>query len=412
MSMEKTNADACEITAGMREERSISENLPPRLQKENLGKPNSFKKIPPAMRRRKSDFMKESNWFKRTIVRLQEDSQFLRSAVQYTFVLLCAWIGIEFYLFMKWGQSAGIESFHQRPPGVEGFLPISALISLYYWLQTGIVNDIHPSGLFILFAIIGVSVFFKKAFCSWLCPVGTLSESLWMLGAKMFGRNISLPRWLDYPLRSLKYLLMLFFVVSIGMMDIPTLKDFIYSPYNKVADIKMYLFFAHLSSFALSTLVVLAVLSVLIKNFWCRYLCPYGALLGFFSFLSPLKITRNASTCIDCELCTKACPSSINVHTAKRVWSDECMSCYACVEVCPVKDTLAMRANKKSQAVPSWVFGILLLGAFIAITGLAMLTGRWQNGISKEEYARRIQNIESPVYQHNKGHVSNYGPND
>jgi hypothetical protein len=82
------------------------------------------------------------------------------------------------------------------------------------------------------------------------------------------------------------------------------------------------------------------------------------------------------------------------------------------VEVCPVKDTLAMRANKKSQAVPSWVFGILLLGAFIAITGLAMLTGRWQNGISKEEYARRIQNIESPVYQHNKGHVSNYGPND
>jgi polyferredoxin len=135
-------------------------------------------------------------------------------------------------------------------------------------------------------------------------------------------------------------------------------------------------------------------------------------LLGAMSLLSPLKITRNASRCIDCELCTKACPSSINVHTAKRVWSDECMSCYACVEVCPVKDTLVMRANKESQAVPSWVFGILLIGIFIAITGLAMLTGHWQNGISIEEYTRRIQNIESPLYRHNRGQVPNYGPND
>jgi polyferredoxin len=55
-------------------------------------------------------------------------------------------------------------------------------------------------------------VFVKKAFCSWLCPIGTLSESLWMLGRKLFGKNPGLPRWLDYPLRSLKYLLLFFFV--------------------------------------------------------------------------------------------------------------------------------------------------------------------------------------------------------
>jgi polyferredoxin len=279
-------------------------------------------------------------------------------------------------------------------------------------LQTGIVNNIHPSGFFILFAIIAVSFFFKKAFCSWFCPVGTLSESLWMLGKKIFRRNLNIPRWLDYPIRSIKYLLMLFFIVSISSMEVPVLKDFIYSPYNKVADIKMYLFFANVSSFTLYTLIVIAVLSIFVKNIWCRYLCPYGALLGFFSLFSPLKITRKASTCIDCELCTKACPSSIKVHTVDRVWSDECTSCYACVEVCPVKDTLVMRASKKSLAVPSWVFGILLVGVFIAITGLAMLTGHWQNNISKEEYTRRIQNIDSPLYQHNRGQVPNYGPND
>jgi polyferredoxin len=370
------------------------------------------KKISPDARRRRINFTTEPKWHKRFLWRLQEDSQFLRSLVQFSFILLCVWIGVEFSLFMKWGQSGGVESFRQRPPGAEGFLPISALISIKYWIHTGIINEIHPSGLFIFAAIALLGILLKKAFCSWLCPIGTVSEALWMLGQKLFGRNHRLPKWIDYPLRSVKYLLLLFFFYAILQMDVPTLREFIYSPYNKVADIKMYLFFLKISSFALWTLIVLAALSIVIKNFWCRYLCPYGALLGFLSIFSPVKITRRASTCVDCELCTKVCPSSINVHTVNKVWSDECMSCYACVEVCPVKNTLVMSAGNNTNSIPSWVFGVLVVGIFIAVTGLAALTGHWQNGISKEEYAKRIQNIESPLYQHNRGQVSNYGPND
>jgi polyferredoxin len=290
--------------------------------------------------------------------RLREDSQFLRSVVQFSFLLLCAWIGLEFYWFMQWGQSAGLELFHQRPPGAEGFLPISALISMKYWIQTGIINEIHPSGIFIFAAIVALSVILKKAFCGWLCPIGTLSEAVWMLGKRLFGKNLRVPKWIDYPLRSIKYLLLVFFVYSIIQMDVPTIKEFIYSPYNKVADIKMYYFFAHISSITLWILITFVVLSLIIQNFWCRYLCPYGALLGFLSILSPLKITRRKSSCIDCELCTKACPSIISVHTANRIWSDECMSCYACIEICPVKDTLVMRTRMKSKSIPSWVFGL------------------------------------------------------
>jgi polyferredoxin len=369
-------------------------------------------KLSKEQRRVKNEYTREPHWLKRSVRRLKEDSQYLRSIVQGSFMLLCIWIGIEFHMFMKWAQSSGIAVFHPRPPGVEGFLPISALISLKYWIQTGIINSVHPSGLFILIAVILVALVLKKAFCGWLCPIGTISESLWMAGQRIFGKNTSLPTWIDYPMRSLKYALLLFFVYAILQMDGQTVEKFIHSPYNKVADVKMYLFFMQISSFALWTLIILAALSVVIKNFWCRYVCPYGALLGALSWLSPLKITRNASSCIDCKLCTKACPSSINVHSAKRVWSDECMSCYACVESCPVKDTLVMRASRSSKAVPSWVFAILLAGVFIAVTGLAMVSGYWQNGITKEEYGRRVQNIESPLYQHHRGSVPPYGPND
>lgn len=370
----------------------------------------SIRKIPLELRQPQKSYKRESKLPKRLWKRMREDSQFLRFLVQAAFALLCIWIGIEFHLFVKWAESGGNQPYVERPPGVEGFLPISALMSLRYWIETGVLNEIHPASVIILCAILFISFFFKKAFCSWLCPIGTLSETLWKFGKKLFGRTFYLPRVLDVVFRSFKYLLLAFFLYAIFTMDITNLRLFIYSPYNKVADVKMYLFFANISSFALGVILFLAVASLVVQNFWCRYLCPYGALLGIVSIFSPTKITRNSSSCIDCELCTKACPSRIRVHTATRVKSDECFACYACVDVCPVKNTLEVKSMTKT--IPSWVFAVLIVGTFVAITGLAMLAGKWQNALSKEEYIRRVQNIHAPIYHHNRGSVPAYGPND
>lgn len=384
--------------------------------------PVRIKKIAPEMRRRKYKTDFSLPLFRRLLGRLQNDTQFFRSSVQLAFALLCVWIGIEFYLFMQWGMSAGTEPYFQRPPGVEGFLPISALMGMLHWIGTGSLNTIHPAGTVILIAIVAVSFIMKKSFCSWMCPIGTLSESLWLAGQKIFKRNITVWKWLDYPLRSLKYLLLFFFVYSIAMMSIRELEIFINSPYNKVADIKMYLFFAEISEFSLWVIIGLILFSVVIKNFWCRYLCPYGALLGLTGLLSPFRITRTKSSCIDCELCTKVCPSNIKVHaigkrnassSVGQVWSDECTSCLRCVEECPVKETLVLRVKKQSaSSVPPWVFGVLVAGVFIAVTGLGILTGHWHNSVSKDEYLFRFQNLDSPLYNHARGAVPEYGPND
>ena len=368
------------------------------------------KKLAPELRRPRPGYRGERRWYRRLALRVWQDPHALRLAVQLAFVALCVWIGIEFHYFVEWGRSGGARPFVERPPGVEGFLPISALISLKHWLVTGTVNRIHPAALFILLAIVLISIGAKKAFCSFLCPVGTLSEYLWRLGRAAFGKNLTVPRWLDYPLRSLKYLLLLFFVWAIQKMDGPSLAAFVGSPYNKVADIKMYLFFAELSALALKVLVGLAVLSLFVKNPWCRFLCPYGALLGIVGWLSPLKITRTARTCIDCQLCTRACPSDIRVHEAKRVWSDECTSCLECVAVCPVKDTLEVRA--RGRRVSPRAVTAIVAGVFLGVTGLAMATGHWQNAISREEYLMRFQRLDWPMYQHARGNVPAYGPED
>ena len=67
-----------------------------------------------------------------------------RLIVQALFVLICLWIGIEFYFFVEFLESNGTSTFVERPPGAEAFLPISALMSIYYFVQTGIIHHAHP----------------------------------------------------------------------------------------------------------------------------------------------------------------------------------------------------------------------------------------------------------------------------
>jgi polyferredoxin len=338
------------------------------------------------------------------IRRPTNSGQQIRFWVQFAFILLCLWIGVEFTLWYYWHEGTGAIAL-QRPPGVEGFLPISALMSLYYLLLSSDIHPVHPAGLFILLAIILMSVLVKKSFCSWLCPVGTLSENIGEFGKKIFGRNFGVWRWLDYPLRSLKYLMLgfLFYVVFFGM-DALSLEQFLSSPYNRVADVKMFLFFRDITQFSLIVLAVLVALSLVIRNFWCRYLCPYGALLGFIGLLSPFRITRNAESCIDCAKCAKVCPNRIAVDRVKVVMSDECTSCMACVEVCPVRDTLQLKASRKSrfEFKPVWV-AAAVVGIFMLVTGIAMLTGNWRGSVTEQEYSRRIKDIDNPIYRHNQG---------
>ncbi|MDP3442458.1 MAG: 4Fe-4S binding protein [Ignavibacteria bacterium] len=322
-----------------------------------------------------------------------------RFAVQIAFSILCIWIGIEFHSFINFVETEGAAGSSYRPPGVEGFLPISALMSVYYFFLTGTIHNIHPAGFFIFLAIIGISFIFGKSFCSWLCPVGFLSEMIGDFGEKvwkkLFKRRIKLPKILDYPLRSLKYLLLGFFAYAIFSMSALALEFFLNDTYNIVSDVKMYYFFANISQTSLIVIGVLFLLSILIRNFWCRFLCPYGALLGILSLASPNKIKRNPVSCIDCALCAKACPSFIKVDKVLTVRSDECTSCLSCVDACPVADTLEVKNIISRQKVSKnlIVFGIITL--FIAITGLGMITGNWQNHISREEYFKIHKKLDS-----------------
>jgi len=325
--------------------------------------------------------------------------------VQGGFLLVVLGIGVQ---FVRWvhGLEAGLV-VGERPPGVEGFLPIAALLSLRHLLTTGHVHAVHPAGLVILLLVLATGLFLKKAFCSWVCPIGSLSEALAGVSRRLLGRTLSLPRWLDLPLRSLKYLLLLFFVHAVFVvMSGGEVLDFLDSPYNRVADVKMLYFFERLSPVGLGVLAGLVALSLLIPWFWCRYLCPYGALLGALSLLSPLKVTRHAPSCIDCGLCTRACPSRLPVERLSRVRSDECFACLSCVAACPVPRALRVEAPPPwRRAVRPVVFAALVVVLFTGGVMAARVSGHWRSSLSDAEYARRIREIDSPAYGHARGRV-------
>ncbi len=331
-----------------------------------------------------------------------------RRWIQIGFFLVTLWIGLEFILFVHQLEK-GLVPTISRPPGVEAFLPISALISLRYWILTGVFNTIHPSAMVLLLIILATALLLKKGFCSWVCPIGLLSDFLAKLHIKIFDRQIGLPRWLDYPLRSLKYLLMFFFLYAVFVqMNVIDLHKFIYSPYNRVADIKMLKFFAEMSPTTFWTLVILFLLSLTIPFFWCRYLCPYGALLGWISWFSLFKIHRDKETCIDCEKCTRVCPARIKVHKIETVFSDECHACLSCIDACPVKDTLYLSATRTKWKMPRKVYAASIVLLFLLGTTVARISGHWQNSITHEEYLYHVKHLNEPLYHHNRGQAPDY----
>ncbi|HVN92425.1 MAG TPA: 4Fe-4S binding protein [Terracidiphilus sp.] len=346
---------------------------------------------------------------KRLIRRIALDnSQRVRHIVQFAFVLLNAWLGVQFYFWARYFERGGIGLQVPRPPGAEGWLPIAGLMNFKVFVSTGRVPEIHPAAMFLFMAFAGLSLIAKKAFCSWICPVGTLSEALARLGKKIFRRNFLLPRWLDIPLRGLKYLLLAFFVSIIGTMSAAAINEFMHTPYGIIADVKMLNFFRDMSETAAIVLAVLVLLSVLVENFWCRYLCPYGALMGLASLVSPLKIRRNPMACIDCAKCAHACPANLPVDKLVQIRSVECTACMSCIASCPAEDALQFSlgpARKASPLLPRFrrpvtplAMAAIVAFIFLGTVLVARATNHWQTHLPNALYQELVPNANQATH--------------
>ena len=317
-----------------------------------------------------------------------------RHGVQTAFFLLSLWIGWQFLLFFKWASGQG-SHFTPRPPAVEAFLPISALVGLKRLILTGHFDPVHPAGLTILMAFMTMAFLWRKGFCGWICPVGAVSNLLETVAGRL-GILFRLPAWIDLPMLGLKYLLLGFFLYFIfWKMNLSQVEAFLTSPYNMVADAEMLKFFHSPSRISVMVISALVVISFFLRNFWCRYLCPYGALLGILAMAGPLQIRRDKNSCVGCKRCEMACPSSIKITRKETIRTVECIGCMECVSNCPEKDCLApgLPLGKRAPVllIPAGCLAVLFL-----FWTAAELTGRW-NSLIPAEVFRQVYHLRHLV---------------
>jgi polyferredoxin len=170
-------------------------------------------------------------------------------------------------------------------------------------------------------------------------------------------------------------------------MSLDAIDGFNRSPYNLVVDAKMLLFFLAPSNTTIWVLSFLVIVSFFLRNFWCRFLCPYGALLGLLGLASSVRVARDSEKCIDCKKCEKVCPGSIRVSEKKKVQSAECIGCLECVSVCPVNDCLSLNLSGTRRLQP-YLLPILVVSVFLLFWLVAFASGHWQSMAPPENFQK------------------------
>ena len=276
-----------------------------------------------------------------------------RRVVQIAFAIGAILTAVQFHRFVVSLSQTAPEVLALRPAAVDAWLPISSFMSLVYLVRTGIANTVHPAGL-VLFT----------------------------------------------------YLLLSLFVVLICRMTAEDLRTFIHGPYNRVCDVKMHAMFAQPSVTTLTVIAVLGILSLAFKNFWCRYLCPYGALLGLASIPSPTAVRRDPARCTGCGACTAACPNSIRVHSSNTVRSPECTACYGCVSACPQAGALRMGLPRSKKALTLSLYGLVTLAAFVFVPQAFRAFGYWDTDTPNDLYRRLVTDLSAIGHPRTSGRLS------
>ena len=154
---------------------------------------------------------------------------------------------------------------------------------------------------------------------------------------------------------------------------------------------------------ALFALGLVVVLSLFFERPWCRWLCPFGALLGIFQLLSPWKIRRNAEECTGCGICTNRCPMRISLHEKHAVRDTRCNRCLECVTSCRREGTLEYSAGVRrlmpfrNKAVAGFL-AIVVFAApivFAQATGLYNATGAGTRKVKEGGLA--VEEIKGPM---------------
>ncbi len=241
-------------------------------------------------------------------------------------------------------------------PGALGSCPLGSL-------QAVLASREYQFSFYIVGFLLAVGALVGRFVCGWLCPFGLVQDLLHKLPGVKKLRKLPGDRWL----RFLKYFLLAGFVVILPMtaLDLvgqgqPWFCKYI-CPSGTLfggipllgADPLLRGALGWLFTWKAGILVVLLLLSTMVYRPFCRYLCPLGAIYGFFNGVALYRLRVDEHKCVNCGVCQKVC--KLDIPTNRTPNSPECIRCGDCIRACPhgaISDTLPRRASSTCPRGP------------------------------------------------------------
>ena len=227
-------------------------------------------------------------------------------------------------------------------PGALGSCPIGSM-------QTVLGGSRHRFSFYVLGLLMVFGIALGRLWCGFVCPFGLIQDLFGMIPA----RRIKVAPKVDKPLRYLKYVVLLIFVVLLPLAakNQYGIADAWFCKYIcpagtleggiplMLADRQLRALAGALFSWKMLILIVVLIGAVLIPRFFCRYLCPLGALYGLFNRYSFYQLNLDQNRCTGCHTCTQVCPMAVEIPTAGdklvQISSTECIRCGRCKAACP-----------------------------------------------------------------------------
>ena len=226
-----------------------------------------------------------------------------------------------------------------RGGAFDAFCPFGGIETLWTYVATG--HTLKTTSLMnftILIAVLGLSFVAGRAFCGWVCPLGTLQDMFAAWARRLSGETnrrrgkqsqarfpLEVPPKIDKLLRYLKYLVLAIIVIVSSFAAYP--------PLHNICPALAIFSFKWNTPLLGVVLLVFILSSMLVKRFSCKYLCPLGAALAIFNKVSPIHIATNSGKCTHCGRCEAECPVDIPA-IPENLRSAECIRCLECIETC------------------------------------------------------------------------------
>lgn len=228
-------------------------------------------------------------------------------------------------------------------------MAFSELKELYKMIIGGSFNLIEVLPSFIqLTAIFLTTIIIGRFFCGWICLFGMYNDFIYEISKRLFKKKFKIDEEVDSILKYVKYIILIFLIIFVWTMGNTSLTPL--SPWEAFAQIPD--FSTILSSYFLGfiILILITIGSLFIERFFCRYLCPLGAVFNIISRFSIFKINKKRENCGKCKMCTINCSMGIPLYKIDEVKGRECINCLKCVEVCPRSNAKANILNKNIDA--------------------------------------------------------------